>query len=67
MKWMLIYIVINGGEPYVINAQGPRVTFDTMYECFNAREILSGSIGIGSGYFKPGQQAVCIEVPPNDK
>ena len=65
VKWMLIYIVINGGEPYAVNAQGPRETFDTMYECFNAREILSGSIGVGSGYFKPGQQAVCIKVEVN--
>jgi len=52
--------------PYAVNAQGPRETFDTMYECFNAREILSESIGIGNGYFKLGQQAVCIKVTPND-
>ena len=65
MKWMLIYIVINGGVPYAVNAQGPYQTFDTMYECFSAREILSESIGIGDGYFKPSQQAVCIRVESN--
>ena len=65
IKWMLIYIVIKGGTPYAVNAQGPYVTFDTMYECFDAREILSETIGPGNGSFKPGHQAICIQIKSN--
>jgi hypothetical protein len=31
-----------------------------MIECFQAREALSKEVGLGSGYFKAGQQALCI-------
>jgi len=70
MKWILIYIIvqplvqgdINSYEPYAINPLGPRVLFDDMYECFDARERLSETVGIGQGYFGPGQQAVCIPI-----
>jgi hypothetical protein len=31
-----------------------------MTECFQAREALSEEVGKGSGYFKAGQQALCI-------
>ena len=62
MKWVLVYIVIQGGDPAAINAMGPRHTFDDMYDCFDAREALSFQVGKGNGYFHPGQQAVCVPV-----
>ena len=66
MKWMLIYILINNGEPMAINAYGPRHTFDDMYDCFHARESLSEKIGTGQGYFGNNQQAVCVPVESTD-
>lgn len=60
--WILVYIVISGAEPFALNAMGPRVTFESMYDCFEAREKLSEEVGNGSGYFKKGQQAVCIQI-----
>jgi len=68
MKWILVYIVVqpfvegdtSSYEPYAINPLGPRVLFDDMYDCFDARDHLSKTVGIGQGYFGPGQQAVCI-------
>ena len=33
-----------------------------MVECFQAREALSAEVGKGSGYFKPEQQAICINM-----
>ena len=66
--WILVYIVIqpfvvgdvNSLEPYGINPMGPRVTFETMQDCFSARDSLSNTVGKGSGYFNLGQQAICI-------
>lgn len=74
MKWILVYIFINpwtqgdltSYEPLAVNAMGPRIMFDDMYECFNARERLSDTVGIGQGYFGPGKQAVCIQVESTD-
>ena len=66
--WVLVYIVIqpfvagdvNSLEPYAINPMGPRVTFDSMTECFEARENLSDNVGLGNGYYGPNKQAICI-------
>jgi hypothetical protein len=33
-----------------------------MVECFYAREALSDEVGKGDGYFKAGQQALCIKL-----
>jgi hypothetical protein len=33
-----------------------------MIECFQAREALADEVGRGAGYFKPGQQAICINL-----
>jgi hypothetical protein len=33
-----------------------------MTECFYAREALSDDVGKGGGYFKLGQQALCINL-----
>ena len=74
MKWILVYIFINplvpgdvmSLEPVATNAAGPRVTYNDMYECFEARERLSEIVGIGDGYFGPGKQAVCIPIESSD-
>ena len=39
---------------------GPRVTFNSMTECFEARERLSDNVGLGNGYYGPNKQAICI-------
>lgn len=74
MKWILVYIFINplvpgdvmSLEPVATNAMGPRVMFDDMYECFDARERLSKTVGIGNGYFGPSKQAICIPIESSD-
>ena len=54
--WVLVFIYFYETMPYV-----EKVTVaDTMNNCFLARAALSAEVGIGGGYFKPGQQAVCI-------
>lgn len=65
MKWMLVYIIISNGEPMAINAHGPNNFFDSMYDCFDAREQLSERVGLGEGYFGDNQQAVCIPTGQN--
>ena len=54
--WTLVFIVFIGGE-LESTVKG---TYESMYECFNAREALSFEVGKGDGYFNPGSQAVCI-------
>jgi hypothetical protein len=72
--WILVYIVIqpfvsgdvNSYQPYAVNPMGPRVTFESMTDCFKARDNLSGTIGKGNGYFNLGQQSVCIQLESTD-
>jgi hypothetical protein len=35
-------------------------TYNTMNECFEARQVLSNNVGNGNGHFKLGSQAVCV-------
>jgi len=58
--WVLVYIILNGTEPMVVNAYGPKYTFPDMYTCFEAREQLSVDVGGMDGYFPQGMQAVCV-------
>lgn len=58
--WVLVYIYLNGMNPISINAMGPGVAFNTMYECFEAREQLSVRVGGENGYFPSGSQAICV-------
>jgi hypothetical protein len=37
-----------------------------MTECFYAREALADEVGKGFGYFKAGQQALCIKMTEGD-
>ena len=58
--WALVFIYFYDTIPYV-----ELVTkHDTMTECFQAREALSNEVGKGAGYFKSGQQALCIQLKP---
>jgi hypothetical protein len=55
--WVLVFIYLYDDIPYV--EKYAKYTF--MNECFQAREALSEEVGKGNGYFKSGQQAVCIK------
>ena len=56
--WVLVFIYFYDAMPYVeaVTAHG------TMTECFYAREALANEVGKGDGYFKAGQQAICINM-----
>ena len=56
--WVLVFIYFYDAIPYA-----ELVTkHETMTECFQAREALSDEVGRGGGYFKDGQQALCIKM-----
>ena len=55
--WILVFIYMYDDIPYAEKYN----KYKFMNECFQAREALSEEVGKGSGYFKPGQQAVCIK------
>ena len=56
--WVLVFIYFYDTVPYV-----EKVTAHTsMIECFQAREALADEVGRGAGYFKAGQQAICINL-----
>ena len=55
---MLVFIYFYEVTPYVELVSG----HTTMMECFYAREALADEVGKGGGYFKPGQQALCINM-----
>jgi hypothetical protein len=60
--WALVFIYFYDASPYV-----ELVTYHTdMTECFFAREALSEEVGNGAGYFKPEQQALCINMNESD-
>ena len=54
--WILVFIYFYDAMPYVEAV----TAHQTMTECFQAREALSEEVGKGNGYFKAGQQALCI-------
>ena len=54
--WVLVFIYFYDATPYVEAV----TAHETMTECFQAREALSEEVGKGNGYFKAGQQALCI-------
>lgn len=56
--WALVFIYFYDTTPYI-----EAVTIHaTMVECFHAREALADDVGKGNGYFKTGQQAICINL-----
>jgi len=62
MYWILVYLTINGTTPIAVNALGPDHKFESMTECFFARENLSDVVGLGNGYYKPNSQAICVQI-----
>ena len=60
--WVLTFIYFYAGVPYVEAVN----SFSNMMDCFAARQILSKEVGKGMGYFKAGQQAICINMEVND-
>lgn len=58
--WVLVFIYFYETVPYVELV----TTHETMTECFQAREALSNVVGKGGGYYKLGQQALCIQQSP---
>jgi hypothetical protein len=60
--WALVFVYFYDAVPYVEFVSG----HDTMTECFYAREALADEVGKGFGYFKAGQQALCIKMTEGD-
>jgi hypothetical protein len=56
--WALVFIYFYDATPYI----EPVTVHKSMVECFYAREALSDEVGKGGGYFKAGQQALCINL-----
>lgn len=54
--WTLVYIIFINGE---LNSHVGE-TYDSMYQCFEAREALSYDAGGQEGYFPPDSQAICV-------
>lgn len=54
--WVLVFIYFYDAVPYIEKVS----VHSNMVECFHAREALADEVGKGSGYFKAGQQAICI-------
>lgn len=56
--WVLVFIYFYDNIPYVEEV----TRHSSMVDCFSSREALSAEIGNGLGYFKPGQQAICLKI-----
>jgi hypothetical protein len=56
--WTLVFIYFYDAQPYVELVD----TYTSMTDCFFAREELADEVGKGFGYFKAGQQALCINM-----
>ena len=62
MAWMLVYILVHGNMISAVNAYGPGFTFENMFQCFEAREMLSRDFGGQDGWFPENTQALCMRV-----
>jgi len=60
--WVLVFIYFYDAVPYVEKVS----IHNNMVECFYAREALAEEVGKGAGYFKPEQQAICINMNESD-
>lgn len=56
--WALIFVYYFDSVPYIEEVS----KHTDMVECFYARESLAAEVGKGDGYFKPGQQAICVSL-----
>lgn len=56
--YVLIFVLFNG------TAQAEVVSYHpTMFRCFQAREVLSKTVGKGGGHYNDGTQALCLKIP----
>ena len=56
--WILVFIYFYDTIPY---AEAYDI-YTSMTECFEGRDVLAADVGKGDGYFKAGQQAICINM-----
>ena len=56
--WILVFVYFFEITPYVEKVSG----HSNMIKCFEARDRLAAEVGKGDGYFKSGQQAICIQM-----
>lgn len=54
--WTLVFIYLFNGEPFAVKYD----MYESMYECFQQREILAREVGGVDGYYPSGQQGICI-------
>ena len=59
--WVLVFIYFYEGIPYIEKVD----QYNSMVNCFHGRDALSAEVGKGWGTFKPEQQAVCIQMTPD--
>jgi hypothetical protein len=57
MEWVLVYITLTFHGHPIVEELG---RYDSMVECFKAREYKSLELGSEAGYFPVGSQAVCV-------
>tara|TARA_B100000900_G_scaffold415379_1_gene445059 strand:+ start:623 stop:826 length:204 start_codon:yes stop_codon:yes gene_type:complete len=62
IKWVLVYIMMQGTQPVAVNAHGPNEYFDEMIDCFYARDDLAITVGGEDGFFPNGMQGVCVAI-----
>lgn len=55
--WTLVFLIFISGEleSHVVGS------YETMYECFSQREVLSFDLGSSDGYFPLDTQAICVQ------
>lgn len=60
--WTLVFIYLYANQSYAVTYD----SYDSMIECFHAREALAEEVGGSNGYYPPGQQGVCVynEIDP---
>ena len=61
MKWILVLVVLDFNASLEATEQG---VFDSMEDCFWARDYLASERGGEDGFFPPNEQALCI---PSDR
>lgn len=57
MEWVLVYISLTFHGHPIAKEIG---RYDSMIDCFYAREQLAQDVGGSNGYFPNGEQAVCV-------
>ena len=63
MNWILVFIVISGGEVKSTIAG----SYQSIYECFETREQLAVTAGGKNGYYPPNMQAICVKTESSER